>query len=61
MSGLGFSALLIGALLPRSRRAVEAEMDGRPGMLLRLGVMLAAELALFLALTVMAVGVPVLR
>jgi hypothetical protein len=61
MSALGFSALLIGTLLPRSRQAVEADMDGRPGMLLRVGVMLAAELALFLALTVVAVGVPGLR
>jgi hypothetical protein len=61
MSGLGFSALLIGTLLPRSRRTVEADMDGRPGMLLRVGVMLAAELALFLALTVGTVGLPVLR
>jgi hypothetical protein len=61
MSGLGFSALLIGTLLPRPWQAVEAEMDGRPAMLLRLGVMLAAELALFLALTVGAVGLPALR
>jgi hypothetical protein len=61
MSGLGFSALLIGTLLPRLRQAVEADMDGRPAMLLRLGVMLAAELALFLALTIGAVGLPALR
>lgn len=59
MSGLGFSALLISRLLPRSWRAVEADLDERSGTMLRLGLALTAELALLLLLTVGAgLGVP---
>lgn len=52
MSALSFSALLIGRLLPPSWRRMEEALDRQDAVLLRLGLVLGAELALFAGLTV---------
>jgi len=54
MTGFGFSALLLSMLRPPSRARLEAELDRRDAVLLRLGVILSAQLSLFLLLTLLA-------